>query len=70
MSVKNLMLNHDVDIMAMAEMNLNWEKLRRKQTLPQVCRKWFSKSKAVVAYNQHERRKKFKHQSINKHNLF
>ena len=34
MSVKNLMLKHDVDIMAMAEMNLNWGKLRRKQTLP------------------------------------
>ena len=36
-SVKNLIKKHNIDIMAMAEMNLNWGKLSRKQTLPQVC---------------------------------
>ena len=61
-SVKNLIHKHNVDIMAMAEMNLNWGKLSRKQTLAQVCKKWFQTSKTVVAYNQHERKKKFKHQ--------
>ena len=61
-SVKNLIKKHNIDIMAMAEMNLNWGKLSRKQTLPQVCRKWFTRSKTVVAYNQHERRRRYKHQ--------
>ena len=61
-SVKNLIHKHNVDIMAMAEMNLNWGKLSRNHTLAQVCKKWFQTSKSVVAYNQHERKKKFKHQ--------
>ena len=61
-SVRNLMFDKSVDIMAMAELNLNWGKMKRKCTLPQVARKWFRTSKTVVAYNQHERRKKNVHQ--------
>ena len=60
--VRNLMFNKGIDIMAMAELNLNWGKMKRKCTLPQVCRKWFRTSKTVVAYNQHERRKRNVHQ--------
>ena len=61
-SVRNLMFNKNVDIMAMAELNLNWGKMKRKCTLPQVCRKWFRTSKTVVSYNQHERKKCNVHQ--------
>ena len=61
-SIRNLMFDKSVDIMAMAELNLNWGKMKRKSTLPQVARKWFRNSKTVVAYNQHERRKKKVHQ--------
>ena len=60
--VKNLIIDKDIDIMAMAEMNLNWGKLARDNTLPQISKKWFERSKTVVAYNQHEKRKFFKHQ--------
>ena len=61
-SIRKLMVNKEVDIMALAEMNINWSKLRRNNTLPQVCKKWFKTSKATVAYNQHERRMSTKSQ--------
>ena len=61
-SVKNLILTKDIDIMAMAETNINWGKLSRTDTLPQVCKEWFERAKTVIAYNQHEKRKFFKHQ--------
>ena len=60
--IKDLIIDKQFDIMAMAEMNLNWSKLGRSCTLPQVCKRWFERSKTVVAYNQHEKRKKFQHQ--------
>ena len=60
--VRNLIYQKDVDIMALAELNVKWSKLRREQTLPQLCKRWFQTSKATMAYNQHERRQKYKHQ--------
>ena len=61
-SIRSLMVRKRVDIMALAEMNINWGKVSRTNTLPHVCRNWFETSKATVSYNQHEKRKKNKHQ--------
>ena len=61
-AVRDLIVNKQFDIMAMAETNLNWGKLSRSNTLPQICKTWFERSKTVISYNQHEKRKKFKHQ--------
>ena len=60
LSVRDSMYKHDIDVMMMAETNLNWGKMRRTTTLPQIARRWFQTSKTVVAYNQHE---KFKRKS-------
>ena len=56
------MYQYEVDIMALAETNINWGEIRRTETLPQVSRRWFQTSKTVLAYNQHQKRTKFKHQ--------
>ena len=61
-SIRKLMVTSKVDVMALAELNMNWGKLSRAQTLPQICKRWFQSSKATISYNQHERRKKNKHQ--------
>ena len=60
--IRNLMFHKEVDIMAMAELNVNWSKIRREHTLPRICRKWFQTSKTSMAYNQHERKRRYKHQ--------
>ena len=48
--------------MTIAETNINWSKLRRSQTLPFRCRRWFETSKVSVSYNQHQKRSKSKYQ--------
>ena len=60
--VRNLMFQKETDIMALAEVNVNWSKIPREKTLPQTCRRWFQTSKTAFAYNQHERNKRFEHQ--------
>ena len=62
-SVRNIMYNNEVDAMGMAETNINWSKMRRTQTLPQLARRWYQTSRTVVSYNQHKKRKKSKYQS-------
>ena len=61
-SIRKFIVEKNVDVMALAETNINWGKLRRHQTLPQVCKQWFERSKTTILYNQHQRKSKFKHQ--------
>ena len=58
LGIRDMINDKKVDVMAMAELNKNWGKMRRPNTLPQVCKGWFRRCRTVVAYNQHERRKK------------
>ena len=60
--VRNLIFQKEVDAMAIAEVNVNWAKVRRDNTLTHTCRRWFQTSKVAYAYNQHERSRKFVHQ--------
>ena len=46
---------HQIDIMGMAEVNQNWRNLRRKNTLEQICRKWFERTRTMASYNTHNR---------------
>ena len=61
-SIRKLMVKKEVDVMAIAETGINWSKVKRSQTLQQVCKIWFERSKTTVSYNQYEKRKKNKHQ--------
>ena len=60
--VRNTMYNNEVDVMAMAETNINWSKIKKTQTLQQLGRRWYQTSKVVVAYNQHQKKSKSRHQ--------
>ena len=40
-SIRKLIVRTKTDVMAMAEMNINWGKLSRRNTLPQLCKNWF-----------------------------
>ena len=62
LGVRDLMYNHEIDIMGMSETNINWSKVSRNQTLPQIGRRWFQTSKTVIGYNQHQQRTRVKHQ--------
>ena len=44
----------DIDIMAMAEMNVNWKRVAKRKNLTQMCKKWFENSKVSTAYNYHQ----------------
>ena len=61
-NVRNMLYKYEVDVMAMAETNLNWGKIGINNSLPQLTRRWYQTSKTVVAYNQHQKRSKSKHQ--------
>ena len=58
LGIRDMINNQKVDVMMMAELNKNWGKMSRPNTLPQVCKGWFRRSRVVVAYNQHERRRR------------
>lgn len=34
--VRNLMYQREIDVMAMAEVNVNWSKIERNNTLPHI----------------------------------
>ena len=58
LGIRDMINEKKVDVMAMAELNKNWGKMQRVNTLPQICKGWFRRSRVVVSYNQHERRRK------------
>ena len=39
----------------MAEVNINWRNLRRTNTMEQICRKWFERTRTMTSYNSHNR---------------
>ena len=50
-SIRKLIVKNNVDVMGLAETNINWGKIRRPQTLPQTCKRWFESSRVTTAYN-------------------
>ena len=54
--LRQLIQQKQIDAIGLAELNINWGKLPRHQTLPQICNTWFETSKTTLSYNLHEHR--------------
>ena len=61
-SIRKVIVENKLDVMGLAETNINWSKIRRPHTLAQTCKKWFESSKATVSYNMKDRKKASKYQ--------
>ena len=55
LAIKQFIEKYEVDVMCMAEVNQNWRNLRRTNTLEQICRKWFERTRTMSSYNSHNR---------------
>ena len=53
--IKEFILDHDIDAFLMAEVNVNWERMSRRNTLSQIARRWFENVKVSNSYNTHRR---------------
>ena len=53
--VKEFIIDYDIDAMLMAELNVNWERMSRKNTLSQIARRWFENVKVSNSYNTHRK---------------
>ena len=51
--IKEFVMNYDLDVFLMAELNVNWERMSRRNTLTQIARKWFENVKVCNSYNTH-----------------
>ena len=54
-SIREIIANNQVDVMAMAEMNANWRVLTKRHQLQQRCRGWFEHQHLTKAYNYRDR---------------
>ena len=53
--VRQTIVNHKVDVMMIAEVNVNWERAGRENSFRQIARYWFRQCKSSCTYNQHQR---------------
>ena len=53
--IKSFIDKNKIDIMGMAEVNVNWRNLRRKNTLEQIGRQWYELTRTMCSYNSHNR---------------
>ena len=60
-SIRKLVQNNKVDIFGMSEINIHWKLTARKNSIQDVARYWFERSKVSVAQNMHYKGRK-KHQ--------
>ena len=57
LQIKQFIDNNHIDIMGMAEVNVNWRNLRQKNTLEQIGRKWYEHTRTMASFNSHNRQK-------------
>ena len=43
--IKEFIMKFNVDIFAMAEVNVNWRLVKKKEGLKELCRDWFKNSR-------------------------
>ena len=60
--IRIFMHSHDVDVMGMAETNVNWAKVSTSHTLWDRTRTWFDRRVIAVAYNTLDKIGKFRRQ--------
>ena len=49
--IKEFINKYSIDIYAMAEVNVNWKIVAKKESLRELCNEWFSLSRTCVAHN-------------------
>ncbi len=54
-SLKNFMNQYEVDIMTMAEVNVNWRRVTRQYSIYDLANQWFESKTISFAYNQRAR---------------
>ena len=54
-SIKHFIQDYSIDAMGMAEVNINWTNVGIKNTMEQICRTWFERTRTTTAYNTHYR---------------
>ena len=53
--IREFMEENSIDIFGMAEMNVNWRIVGKKNTINDLTRGWFENQRVNTAYNQHDR---------------
>ena len=53
--IRQFINEHEVDIMAMSEMNVNWRLVGKKNTMEDITQSWFEHQRVTTAYNQKDR---------------
>lgn len=46
---------HEIDVCLLAEMNVNWRLVSKKNTIDDLTRGWFENQRCVTSYNQYDR---------------
>ena len=54
-TIREFMEDHEVDIMAMSELNVNWRIISKKNTINEITRGWFENQRVITSYNQRDR---------------
>ena len=49
--IKEFINKFKIDIYVMAEVNINWKIVAKKESLRDICKEWFSLSRTTVAHN-------------------
>ncbi len=53
--IRDFIYEKEVDSFMMAEINVNWERTSRKNTMNQIVKKWFETTKVTNSYNSHKK---------------
>jgi exonuclease III len=54
-SIREFMVEYDIDVYMMAEVNVNWRIVGRRNSIWDISRRWFERQKVSAAYNQRDR---------------
>jgi hypothetical protein len=54
-SIREFIQEYDLDVYMMAEVNVNWRIVGRRNSIWDISRRWFERQKVSAAYNQRDR---------------
>ena len=54
--IRKMMEEKELDIMVMAEVNVNWDRVGVTNSMHKTCRQWFERRNPTTAHNQHDKR--------------
>ena len=50
--IRRFMEDKEIDVMALAEMNVNWKKVGKRHTINKLIQDWFENKRIITSYNQ------------------